>query len=144
MWRACSTPAPASNKFCIFTKVLHLSEVHRRSELSHLSEVHRRSELSHLSEVHRRSELSVFWPRDAAPELFGLHLLSPYSRIPALTVFYLRSRQSTTSHNIIRLLRSSQFFYRKRKMRLTTGHGTVTCLKNRGCYWTSSFGEQMS
>ena len=52
------TPAPASNKFCIFTKVLHLSEVHRRSELSHLSEV--------------------------------------------------RSRQSTTSHNIIRLLRSSQ------------------------------------
>ena len=60
MWRACSTPAPASNKFCIFTKVLHLSEVHRRSELSHLSEV--------------------------------------------------RSRQSTTSHNIIRLLRSSQCF----------------------------------
>ena len=59
MWRACSTPAPASNKFCIFTKVLHLSEVHRRSELSHLSE------------VHRRSELSVFWPRDAASELFG-------------------------------------------------------------------------
>ena len=59
MWRACSTPAPASNKFCIFTKVLHLSEVHRRSEPSHLSEV--------------------------------------------------RSRQSTTSHNIIRLLRSSQF-----------------------------------
>ena len=60
MWRACSTPAPASNKFCIFTKVLHLSEVHRRSELSHLSKV--------------------------------------------------RSRQSTTSHNIIRLLRSSQNF----------------------------------
>ena len=58
MWRACSNAAPASNKFCIFTKVLHLSEVHRRSELSHLSEV--------------------------------------------------RSRQSTTSHNIIRLLRSSQ------------------------------------
>ena len=50
MWRACSTSAPASNKFCIFTKVLHL----------------------HLSEV--------------------------------------RSRQSTTSHNIIRLLRSSQVF----------------------------------
>ena len=47
-------------KFCIFTKVMHLSEVHCRSELSHLSEV--------------------------------------------------RSRQSTTSHNIIRLLRSSQFF----------------------------------
>ena len=22
-------------------------------------------------------------------------------------------------------------------MRLTTGHGTVTCLKNRSCYWTS-------
>ena len=42
MWRACSTPAPASNKFCIFTKVLHLSEVHRRSELSHLSEVRSR------------------------------------------------------------------------------------------------------
>ena len=60
MWRACSTPAPASNKFCIFTKVLHLSEVHRRSELSHFSEV--------------------------------------------------RSRHSTTWHNIIRLLRSSQLF----------------------------------
>ena len=60
MWRACSTPAPASNKFYIFTKVLHLSEVHHRSELSHLSEV--------------------------------------------------RSRQSTTSHNIKRLLRSSQVF----------------------------------
>ena len=60
MWRACSTSAPASNKFCIFTKVLHLSEVHRRSELSHLSEV--------------------------------------------------RSRRSTTSRNIIRLLRSSHFF----------------------------------
>ena len=68
MWRACSTPAPASNKFCIFTKDLHLSEVHRRSELSHLSEV--------------------------------------------------RSRQSTTSNNIILLLRSSQFcfeaYYRPR------------------------------
>ena len=63
MWRACSTPATASNKFCIiFTKVLHLSEVHRRSELSHISEV--------------------------------------------------RSRQSTTtSHNIIRLLRSSLCSY---------------------------------
>ena len=60
MWRACSTHAPASNKFCIFTKVLHLSEVYRKSELSHLSEV--------------------------------------------------CSRQSTTSHNIIRLLRSSQSF----------------------------------
>ena len=60
MWRACSTPAPAPNKFCIFTKVMHFPEVHRRSELSHLSEV--------------------------------------------------RSRQSTTSHNIIRLLRSSQMF----------------------------------
>ena len=60
MRRACSTPAPASNKFCIFTEVLHFSEVHRRSELFHLSEV--------------------------------------------------RSRQSTPSHNIIRLLRSSQFF----------------------------------
>ena len=49
MWRAyCSTPAPASNKFCIFTKVLHLSEVHRRSELSHLSEVRsRQSTTSH-------------------------------------------------------------------------------------------------
>ena len=68
MWRACSTPAPASNKFCIFTKDLHLSEVHRRSELSHLSEV--------------------------------------------------RSRQSTTSNNIILLLRSSKFcfeaYYRPR------------------------------
>ena len=59
MWKACSTPTPASNKSCIFTKVLHLSEVNRRSELSHPSDV--------------------------------------------------RSRQSTTSHNIIRLLRS-QFF----------------------------------
>ena len=48
MWRACSTPAPASNKFCIFTKVLHLSEVHRKSELSHLSEVRsRQSATSH-------------------------------------------------------------------------------------------------
>ena len=42
------------------------------------------------------------------PSFLGLQLLSPYSHISALTVFYLRSRQSTTSHNIIRLLRSSQ------------------------------------
>ena len=46
MWRACSTPAPASNKFCIFTKVLHLSEVHRKSELSHLSEVRSRQSIT--------------------------------------------------------------------------------------------------
>ena len=42
------------------------------------------------------------------PSFLGLQLLSPHSHIPALTVFYLRSRQSTTSHYIIRLLRSSQ------------------------------------
>ena len=72
------------------------------------------------------------------PSFLGLQLLSPHSHIPALTVFYLRSRQSTTSHNIIRLLRSSQFFLPETEDEdcdmsqanfFTTGHGTVTCLK---------------
>ena len=42
------------------------------------------------------------------PSFLGLQLLSPHSHIPALAVFYLRSRQSTKPHSIIRLLRSSQ------------------------------------
>ena len=45
-----------------------------------------------------------------------------------------RSRQSTTSHNIIRLLTSSQKNLPETEDEaFTTGHGTVTCLKNRSC-----------
>ena len=41
-------PCTSIKQVCIFTKVLHLSEVHRRSELSHLSEVRsRQSTTSH-------------------------------------------------------------------------------------------------
>ena len=86
MWRACSTPAPASNKFCMFTKVLHLSEVHRRSELSHLSEVRSRKSttyffffLFHLTYSRWTSSLpSCLWSQRIFPSLPGSRLTTFY------------------------------------------------------------------
>ena len=95
MWRACSTPAPASNNFCIFKKVLHLSEVHRRSELSHLSEVRSRQSTTylffflfffHLTDSQWTSSLpSCLWSQRIFPSL-------PGSR---LTIFLSRCKFST-------------------------------------------------
>ena len=97
MWRAClplrqhQTSSASLQKFCIF----------QRSTADLSSLIFQRSIADLSSLCSGRAMLR--------PSFLGLQLLSPHSHIPALTVFYLRSRQSTTSHNIIRSLRSSQF-----------------------------------